>query len=75
MSMNLAFQKGKAIADFPFQTPTVLTRAVLAAVEQEKRLQLIENELKAWGWTVNDRQACRERVIEMLAEGWRLIEI
>lgn len=75
MSMNLAFQKGKVVVDFPFQTPTSLTHAVLATSDQEKRLQLVDAELKAWGWDAGDRQSCRERVVELFADGWRLIMI
>ncbi len=52
MSMNLCFDvKGApAIVDFPFQTPTDLTYAVLEEEDPEKRLILIETQLIEWGF-------------------------
>lgn len=51
MSMNLAFEvKGGGIVDFPFQTPTDLSYAVLATKGYKKQLALIDAEMKKWGW-------------------------
>lgn len=45
MSMNLAFEvKGGGIVDFPYQTPTRLTKAVLACHTREERLALLRAE-------------------------------
>jgi hypothetical protein len=45
MSMNLIFEvKGSsAYVDFPFQTPTDLTYAVIREKDIEKRIELIRN--------------------------------
>ena len=50
MSMNLIFRVkgGVGIVDFPFQTSTVLTHAVLAKETNEERLALIEEQLREW---------------------------
>lgn len=52
MSMNLCFEtiNGKHWVDFPFQTPTGLSYAVLNAKTNSERFDLIENELKKWKW-------------------------
>lgn len=50
MSYNLAFKKGNKLIDFPFQSSTKLTKAVLAATYIEDRLQLIEQQLELYGW-------------------------
>lgn len=45
MSMNLAFEvKGGGIIDFPYQTPTKLTKAVLACPTHEDQLKLLRAE-------------------------------
>ena len=52
--MNLAFEFSGVIIDFPFQTPTTLSRAVMKAKGLQQRLDLIEAELKNWGWPKED---------------------
>jgi len=52
MSMNLMFAvRGGGSVDFPFQTPTKLTYAVLAAPGKATRLQLLDDAMKEWGWS------------------------
>ena len=47
MSMNLAFKtvQGNYIIDFPYQTPTDITRAVLAARTTTEQLKFIKEDL------------------------------
>ena len=51
MSSNLYFEvKGGGNVDFPFQTPTVLTHAVLAEKNPIRRYDLLEQYLHStWG--------------------------
>ena len=52
MSTNLMFAvSGGWPVDFPFQTPTKLTYAVLAAPGTVTRLQLLDDAMKEWGWS------------------------
>ena len=68
MSMNLIFAvRGGGSVDFPFQTPTKLTYAVLAAPGKATRLQLLDDEMKKWGWSRTIR--CEKmRAIKALME-------
>lgn len=53
MSLNLCFftkSKPHAMIDFPFQTPTNLTRAVMAEKDNAKRLTMLRNEMVAYKW-------------------------
>ena len=52
MSMNLHFctKSGGFFIDFPFQTPTVLTHAVMAEKDNTKRLKLIREHMITSGW-------------------------
>lgn len=52
MSMNLIFdvKGGPGYVDFPFQTPTNLTYAVLDAKSNEERIEIIEKQLIEWDW-------------------------
>ena len=53
MSMNLNFctkSNPPAFIDFPFQTPTVLTYAVMAEKDNTKRLKLIREHMITSGW-------------------------
>lgn len=57
MSLNLYFwtkSKPHAMIDFPFQTPTVLTHAVMAEKDNTKRLKLINDYLVKTGWEQED---------------------
>ena len=57
MSMNLNFctkSNPPAFIDFPFQTPTVLTYAVMAEKDNTKRLKLIREHMVTSGWKKKD---------------------
>lgn len=58
MSMNLCFSVvgGAGYVDFPIQTPTDLTQAVLEVSDDKSRLMIIENTLRKWGWDYDDRK-------------------
>lgn len=54
MSLNLAFSVKdcpKSLIDFPFQTPTDLTIAILEAKTTDDKLQLIKDRLIGWKYT------------------------
>ena len=52
MSMNLIFMvQGGGSVNFPFQTPTKLTFAVLAAPGKATRLKLLDDAMQEWGWS------------------------
>jgi hypothetical protein len=63
MSMNLFFKVkgGSGKVDFPFQTSTDLTYAVLKAKGREEQIKLLSDEMSLWGWGLAD-------INEMLAE-------
>ncbi len=46
MSMNLCFMSGKYFIEFPYQTSTNTTYAVLNASSLEERIDLIRKELE-----------------------------
>jgi hypothetical protein len=49
MSMNLAFTtRDGHFVDFPFQTPTDLSYAVIDLPTTEAKLELIENQIRKW---------------------------
>ena len=51
MSRNLVFYvNGGGSVDFPFQTPTAITNAFLAAQTQEEKLNILDAAMKGWGW-------------------------
>ena len=56
MSMNLAFEtvQGRHLVKFPFQTPTDLSFKVYRATTNQQRIQLIEEQVKAWKWDKRD---------------------
>ena len=62
MSMNLHFKVkgGAGFVDFPFQTPTTLSYAVLAESDREKRLKLIREYLGKHAYTVKLIREIRE---------------
>lgn len=64
MSMNLIFdvKGGAGCVDFPFQTPTTLTKAVLRAEGQEAKLKLIREELEGRGCIPEDIVSVLEEV-------------
>ena len=63
MSINLFFKvkNGAGMVDFPFQTSTDLTYAVMKAKGREEQIKLLSDEMRLWGWGLAD-------INEMLAE-------
>ena len=58
MSMNLIFEVVgvDACVDFPFQTSTNLTYAVLKEPNLEKRLKLVKSDIDTWiGWSKKEK--------------------
>ena len=56
MSLNLVFLvKGGGVVQFPIQTPTEVTLAVLNTKSHKERLRIINEELKTWGWDKKER--------------------
>jgi len=65
MSMNLVFEvKGGGSVDFPIQTPTELTYAVLKEKDINKQLAMIRKEIEGYGWEKKDTN---ERMNEIKA--------
>ena len=63
MSLNLVFLvKGGGIVQFPIQTPTKVTLAVLNTKSVRKRLSIINEELKWWGWAKESRVETLKRI-------------
>ena len=78
MSMNLAFKKVccNSLIEFPFQTPTDLTKKVLLESNKNKRLQLIENQLIKWQWDQIDINKTMSEIKELFNNNkLQLIEI
>lgn len=68
MSMNLYFETkdGVAMVDFPFQTPTDLTYAVIEEKDNTRRLELIKDAMISWEWDYDDIHEMLIRISEML---------
>ncbi len=63
MSLNLVFLvKGGGIVQFPIQTPTEVTLAVLNTKSRRERLRIINEELKQWEWTKRGRTETIKRI-------------
>ena len=63
MSLNLVFLvKGGGIVQFPIQTPTEVTLAVLNTKSRSERLRIINEELKRWEWTKRGRTETIKRI-------------
>ena len=61
--MNLAFEmKGGLLLDFPIQTPTQLSRAVMGCKDHTARLKLIED------WLTTTCQWKKQVVAEMMVK-------
>lgn len=67
MSMNLVFTAncGHSV-DFPFQTPTALTFAVLEAKTKEERIEIIKNQMIKWSWDEEDIDRLLKEITEKL---------
>ncbi len=73
MSMNLCFEVKKCdkchrgpMVDFPFQTPTELTWAVLRAEGNDARLKLIQDQLEKWKWSIEDINRTMEEITTLI---------
>jgi DNA integrity scanning protein DisA with diadenylate cyclase activity len=66
--MNLTFQTkdGVGRVEFPFQTPTSLTYAVLKKETNEERLLLIGQYLKEQDWSESDIQETLEEIQRLM---------
>ena len=63
MSLNLVFLvKGGGVVQFPIQTPTEVTLAVLNTKSRRERLRIINEELKWWGWAKESRVETLKRI-------------
>jgi len=72
MSLNLVFLvKGGGIVQFPIQTPTEVTLAVLNTKSRRERLRIINEELKHWEWDKGRKEAMKK--IRVLMDNPELI--
>ena len=69
MSMNLCFRDGRAFADFPYQTSTKLSYAVMSASTREEKLKLIKADIERYGKEV---YYWYEEIESMLKDGWQI---
>ena len=69
MSMNLCFvvKNSDTIMDFPFQTPTKLTYAVLAAKTPEAKRKLICKHMNDVKWTAETKKIMLDRFDALMA--------
>ena len=76
MSMNLAFKtpNGENI-NFPFQTPTKLTKEVMAEPEVTKKLLLIKEYLEKDGWIEEDILKILSQIRHKMHSGNKLVMI
>jgi hypothetical protein len=65
--MNLAFEtvQGRYLVNFPFQTSTDLSFKVYRATTNQQRIQLIEEQVKAWKWEKRDIDRVMREVKEL----------
>lgn len=72
MSLNLVFLvKGGGVVQFPIQTPTEVTLAVLNTKSRRERLRIINEELKHWEWDKGRKEAMKK--IRVLMDNPELI--
>ena len=72
MSLNLVFLvRGGGIVQFPIQTPTEVTLAVLNSKSRRERLRIINEELKTWEWDKGRKEAMKK--IRVLMDNPELI--
>ena len=63
MSLNLVFLvKGGGVVQFPIQTSTEVTLAVLNTKSRRERLRIINEELKTWEWTEEGRKETMKKI-------------
>jgi len=76
MSINLCFKRNDGvIIDFPFDSPTFLTKKVLAEKNNYIRLLIIENQLDEWGWDEEDISDYIDDIIYYFNKGYKLSSI
>lgn len=74
MSLNLAFENSKGEwIDFPIQTPTQLTKAVLVEPDESKRLKLIQEYLEDCDWVEEDIIEVLSKIKSALRSGHSMI--
>ena len=76
MSMNLAFEKPNGeYVDFPFQTPTKLTREVIAEPNNIEKLRLIKEYLEEEDWIEEDILKIVAQIRHKHSYGYKLVMI
>ena len=69
--MNLYFRVKDAptfaIVDFPWQTPTKVTYAVISAFTVEEKLKILRDSLSDWGWEDDIIEEKLKEVEQLLA--------
>lgn len=76
MSMNLAFKTPNGeYNDFPFQTPTKLSREVMAEPDDIKKLLLIKEYLEYRDWTEEDILRILSEIRHKMHSGNKLVMV
>jgi hypothetical protein len=77
MSHNLYFRKVRpnGYVEFPFQTPTALSRSVMAVSNNHDRLSLIEQYLYDCQWGVKAIDEMIKRIYNMMTDENLTLEI
>ena len=76
MSMNLAFKTPNGeYNDFPFQTPTKLTKVVMAEPDDIKKLLLIKGYLEEDDWIEEDMLKILSQIRHKMHSGHKLVMI
>ena len=76
MSMNLAFKTPNGeYFDFPFQTPTKLTKVVMAEPEDIKKLILIKEYLEDDDWIEEDILKILSQIRHKMHSGNKLVMV
>lgn len=76
MSMNLAFEKPNGeYVDFPFQTPTKLTRQVIAEPSNIEKLRLIKEYLEEEDWIEEDILKIVAQIRHKQSYGYKLVMV
>jgi hypothetical protein len=74
--MNLAFEKPNGeYVDFPFQTPTKLTREVIAEPSNIEKLRLIKEYLEEEDWIKEDMLRALSQIRHKMHSGHKLVMI
>jgi hypothetical protein len=68
--MNLIFRDGRAISEFPYQTSTELSYAVMNAKTKKEKLELIKKDLEIYK-NLNSDYWYKE-IEDMLNNDWKI---